>query len=183
LETNYFLNNVGIHFYSNGLQANVWTLLLRAENAVGENEGAGWETLGCIGGPFGNERCFVQSCMDVSSSFKKYPADPRTLMDIEKARSYQVNVLGGQQIGMGMWITYHSITFTASGTLSGYADADGAGLTVKLYRTDTGEYLGSATTTTGGAYSFTWYDDTITLFAEIREDSTHVGRSDNAAAS
>lgn len=80
-----------------------------------------------------------------------------------------------------MWITYHTITFTISGTVSGYS-GDGSGLTVSIYRADNKEIVGETTTAAGGGYSLTWYDNTIDIFGECREDATHVGRSDNSTA-
>jgi hypothetical protein len=64
--------------------------------------------------------------------------------------------------------------------VSGYADADGAGLTVEIWHNSSPpEKVAEATTTTGGAYTATVYDNSLTHFATCREDSTHVGRSDN----
>lgn len=39
------------------------------------------------------------------------------------------------------------------------------------------------TTAIGGGYTFTYYDNTLTLYAEARQDATHTGRSDNGTAS
>jgi hypothetical protein len=85
-------------------------------------------------------------------------------------------------MNMNLIITYHAITFTASGTVSGYT-GDGSGITVTLHDATSGEQLLSTTTAATGTFSFTWYDSVNSVYTEARQDSTHVGRSENSAAS
>ena len=69
--------------------------------------------------------------------------------------------------------------------VSDYVDADGAGLTVEWYWENperTTEKCGESTTTTGGAFTFTWHDDTVNMWASVREDATHVGRSEHGTS-
>lgn len=68
-------------------------------------------------------------------------------------------------------------TFTFAGTVSGYADPDGAGLEVKIFKASDNSYLGSVTTTAGGAYSFSYSNNTDNLYAVVHEDNTHIGAS------
>jgi hypothetical protein len=75
------------------------------------------------------------------------------------------------------------LSYAFSGTVSGYADADGAGLEVRIFRASDNAYLGSVTTTAGGAYSFTYENDTDQLYAVCIEDSTHSGASAIGTAS
>lgn len=122
----------------------------------------------------------------VRDLFNRWPTDPEPArMDLETARRWRI-VIGASSItfpawfGLSLVFTYHSITYTVSGTVSSYADADGAGLTVNILRNNSNgliEHVGSATTTTGGAFTFTWYDNTMSLFATCYEDSTHAGVS------
>jgi hypothetical protein len=78
-------------------------------------------------------------------------------------------------------ITYHQISFTFSGNLNGYT-GDGSGVTIDIFRSDTDEKVGEATTAIGGGYTFTWYDNTVSLYGSARQDGTHVGRSESAVA-
>jgi hypothetical protein len=123
--------------------------------------------------------------------FLRWPTDPDdSRMNIETARRWRVTLAGAAAnpavwVSLNYMMTYHTITKTISGTVSGYADADGAGLTVRLFRINGDGYvdhIGNATTTTGGAYTFTWYDDTETVFAAVHEDATHVGTSATGTA-
>jgi hypothetical protein len=52
-------------------------------------------------------------------------------------------------------------------------------LTVHAIRLSDLKHVATATTSAGGGYSFTWYDDTDALIEICRENSTHVGRSDD----
>jgi hypothetical protein len=115
--------------------------------------------------------------------FKRWPGDPDPeRIDIETSRRWKLyhNQAASAFSWMQMLVTYHTQTFTVAGTVSGYADADGAGLTVKLHRTGVGEYsevVKTTTTTAGGVFSFTWYDNTQDVFVSCHEDATHVGTS------
>lgn len=117
------------------------------------------------------------------TNWARWPGDPDDARaDIETARDWRLDSVPNMWASWGLWATWHAHTWTVSGTVSGYADADGAGLTVRLYRADTNELVKSTTTTTGGAFSMTWYDDVTPLYVEVYEDATHVGRSANQTA-
>lgn len=108
--------------------------------------------------------------------FKAHPSDPRLYrLDIEGSRDWR-SFANRNLYALQTAVTYHSITFSTSGTVSGYAGT-GVGLTVKVHDDTSGELLYTATTTTGGAYTVTGYDNTRDLYSEVFEDSTHVGRS------
>lgn len=116
-------------------------------------------------------------------NWQRWPGDPDPdRADIETARDWR---LGESQAwaAWGLWATWHAHSFTVSGTVSGYLDADGAGLTVNIHRVSDGELVKSVTTTSGGAFTTTWGDDVDELYVEVYEDATHVGRSaENATA-
>lgn len=117
------------------------------------------------------------------TSWQRWPGDPDTSRaDIETARDWRFDCLPGMWASWGIWATWHAHIYDVAGTLSGYADADGAGLTVNLHKVDDGELLKSVTTTTGGTFATTWYDDVTELYVEVYEDATHVGRSANSTA-
>jgi len=73
-----------------------------------------------------------------------------------------------------LYMMYHSITYTVSGTISGSA---GGTVTINLYRTGTNDIVLTTTRAGNGAYSFTWYDDVTQVYSEAYEDATHRGRS------
>lgn len=90
--------------------------------------------------------------------------------------------LNGTMIAAESLYTYSSISYSASGTATGYTGA-GSGITVNIHRSDTGELVATTTTASGGAFSATLYDNTIGYYAEARQDGTHLGRSDLAEPS
>lgn len=180
IESNYWLMSCMPVLYATGITGSTEYYVLQAEKESAA--GYGWADIFVSQTIGGNERLSTISNAVARFAFKRHPNDvDSSRMNIETSRTWRWYGTSAI-IGMNMWITYHSITFTVSGTVSDYAGSGGS-LTVKLYRTDNGDYVGSATTSAGGSYSFTWYDNTINLFGECREDATHVGRSDNAAAS
>lgn len=119
---------------------------------------------------------------------RRYPTDSITSgpkggrIIITTSRTFGYTALANSIPCASMWLTYHSITYTISGTVSGYS-GDGSGITVNLFRSDTFEFIGSVTTSAGGGYTFTWYDNAINVFAVVRQDGTHMGRSDDGVAS
>jgi hypothetical protein len=175
IESSYWLIGAMPLLYVLGLGTAIDTFVVTCERLSAE--GNGWESLfsstytgnaenGC---QINNGACRF--------AFKRWPNDTDSdRMDIEGARTWRI-VGSSKQYGLGIWITYHSHTFTISGTVSGYVDADGAGLTVRIFRVSDGLCIGTTTTTAGGAYTMTWYDDTEPMRAVCEEDSTHVGAS------
>lgn len=174
IESDYWLLGAMPIIYCTGLGVALDGYVLDVERLFGE--GNGWENLfSSMYTGVAENGCWMNysACR---FAFKRWPNDTdSSRMDIEGARTWRIY---GQskQYGLGLWVTWHSHTFTISGTVSGYADADGAGLTVKVYK-EGGEYIGSATTGAGGTFSLTWYDNTGNYFARCEEDSTHVGAS------
>ena len=184
-EASYWVNGVGLIQQMSSAASNT-TQSLRASVDAAEGKAEGWESI------FHNQvynGAEMTGCIHIGRAtdiFKRYPADtrvcPNNYLGIETGRTYQLDSLTAFWGNLIMFITYHSITKTISGAVSGYT-GDGSGITVTLHRTDTGEKLGSATTSAGGSYSFTWYDDTIEVFAAAAQDDNHTGRSKDGVAS
>lgn len=176
-ETNYFINSAGYK---------TCVIFTAGDSAVGvkaqEAANEGWfdiyESLYSSDG----ENAVSVAYMRGRSNFFRWPGDPDTSrVDIETARKYKFSTPSQNKLFYSyMLLTYHNITFTASGTVSNYT-GDGSGITVNFFRVDGNEPVGQTTTTTGGAFSFTWYDDVGQLYATARESDTKVGRSANAA--
>ena len=118
--------------------------------------------------------------------FKRWPNDPDTArIDAETNRRWRINLpqpaatTASGWVGVSQIFTYHTITYTVSGTVSG---SSGGTVTLNLCRATTGEKVLSTSRTGNGSYSFTWYDDTENVFVEARESGTLLGRSDNGVA-
>ncbi len=113
--------------------------------------------------------------------FKQWPGDPSTRLALESSRVWRLDL---SPLGWSSWwvsCTYHAITWTVSGTITGYT-GDGSGITVDIFRSDTDEKIGSVVSTTGGAFTMPWYDNTIAVYAVARQDATHLSCSDLAVA-
>lgn len=180
-ETNYYVTNVGFFFYflSAGLRI---PFAVVAEVKAGEAKGDGWNAVASIAAYIASDLGEFNMISNSSDQYTRYPNDLGVdRLAIETSRAYKISTAPESIIGGFMWLTYHGITFTIGGTISGYT-GDGSGITVNLFRSDTKEFLTSATTTAGGLFSITWYDDSVQLFCEARQDATHRGRSDNATA-
>ena len=118
-----------------------------------------------------------------ASFFKRFTSDFETdRVDIESSRQYTLGSLQLTYMTLGLWYTYHSTTFTITGTVSGYA-GDGSGIIVDIYNSSTEEKVATATTSAGGTFSAIVYDDTVHLYGVAREDATHKGRSENVIPS
>lgn len=96
---------------------------------------------------------------------------------IETARSWTRQASTGCVDFTQIWMTYHAITYTVSGTLSRYA-GDGSGISVQVYNSDH-ELVATATTTAGGAFTASVFDNSLEHYICARQDADHVCRSDN----
>lgn len=183
-EASYFLNSVGMWSQLLTAASNT-TQSFRTSVLSGEGKGEGWESILHAQIYSGAEMGNMYWHGDMTWMFKRYPGDtrvyPYNYMDVESARAYQLDSLTAFWGNFNICLTYHSITRTITGTVSGYT-GDGSGITVTLHRTDTGEKLGSATTSAGGDFTFTWYDNTIEVFAAAAQDDNHTGRSKDGVA-
>jgi hypothetical protein len=55
-------------------------------------------------------------------------------------------------------------------------------VTIDLHRSDTGEKVATTTRSGNGAYSLTWYDDTVDVYVVAYEAAGRLGRSKNGKA-
>jgi hypothetical protein len=157
-------------------------MTINAELGAGEGAGSGWQDL--YAGQFRSSSEVRQSMVWAASrsAWKRHPRDTDTnRMDIETSRAWRIDSQPATQFALGIWYTYRSITFAFGGTVSGSASGT---VNIKLFKYGTTdvELLDATTRSGNGAYSFTWYDDVDTLYAEAYEDGTHIGRSDNGNA-
>ena len=177
-ESNYWIVSAGIiSCIWDNLSANAFTMDVQV--LAGEGKGAGFLDVYADAVQSDAERRCSIVWMRGRDVFKRFPTDPDSeRINIETSRDWRFFTAGSTSQGLIMFLTYHSIFYTISGEVSGYS-GDGSGIPVKLYRSDNKELIGETTTAAGGGFSFTWYDDTIPVYAEAREDDTHTGRSAN----
>lgn len=119
----------------------------------------------------------------IKDFFDRWPGDVGSgRLDIETSRRWVI--YNGFTAGQGLYaldllMTYHTITYTVSGNITGSA---GGTVTITLHRAATGEVVASTTRTGDGSFSFTWYDNTENMFVEATENGTHLGRSADGTA-
>lgn len=186
-ETEYYISGLGnalLAFMSGTVAPSGLTVLVERLSAEG---GIQWEQSYIDSMQTDPEVGAFVAYSQMRTLFKRWPTDPGSdRMDIETARRWRVHMNGSTAANgwysLAVVLTYHAITYTVAGTVSDYVDADGAGLTVWVHRADSGERVGAVTTTTGGAFTFTWYDDTENVFTVCLEDSTHTGASASGVA-
>jgi hypothetical protein len=97
-------------------------------------------------------------------------------MDLQQARRWRavLNNACASFCYLDLIMTYHNITFTVSGTITGSA---GGTVNLELHRELNGETVATTSRVGNGAYSFTWYDNTEEVYVDAHEDDTHLGRS------
>ena len=156
---------------------------VRFQFQAGEGLAAGWGTISDYVLPnfatkYDTEHCTYRAKWD------RYVGD----LDTSRAnplttRPYRFSgsPVAGISFALGFWLTYHAITFSVQGVVRGYTGA-GSGITVDVHRADTGERIATTTTASGGSFSVTVFDNTISLYTEAYQDNTHLGRSANGVA-
>lgn len=180
-EANNFIVNVSPVIYSSGLCATLDYAGLAFEVQSGELDSVGWVFgLRVISTGVAENGCGMH-VGNFTNLFRQFTAQAGGLPVLTTTNRYWYLQGTSKQYGLGLWHTYHTITFTISGTVTDYVTGDGSGITVKLYK-DSGVYIGSATTSAGGGYTYTWYDNTEEVFAYAEIDATHVGASVTAVA-
>lgn len=177
--TNYWVVGAGYHIYSflGGTVQNVNGLAMTMYINPSEG-GPDWVDIYANIFTSDGELGVLQSVGRGLDYFKKYPEYPKTdRFNLEIPRLYRMHssvALAYHHIHS--FYTYNTIHYDVSGTLSNYVST-GGGIPVKMYRDDTNEHILSFTTAPGGLFSGSWYDNTIPLYAEAYQNTTHLGRS------
>jgi hypothetical protein len=181
-EADYFITAVGTRYqYLSNSTGTPAGLSIVVERLAGEG-GIAWEAAYVDIGTTDPEVGVRQTYSQVRSLFKRYPTDPQSdRMDLETARRWRVTLANnaGAFHTLDLMLTYHSITYTVSGTVS---DSNGATVTLGLHRTTNGELIAETTRTGDGAYSFTWYDNVDPVYVQAYEAAGYAGRSDDGVA-
>lgn len=105
--------------------------------------------------------------------FKDYQASPKSyLMDPFVSRNY-VNLYESPTTtvqysiyGTTNTLVAHSYTFDFTGSIYNYV-GDGSGIPVTIYQSGSAEAILQLTSTAGGKFSGTWFDDSTPIFASI----------------
>jgi hypothetical protein len=177
-ESAYWLNWLGLMMFQTSAFSTSDSTGFQAARGSGEGPEDGWEELGVVSVHNEAEIATHWICFS-TQAFKKNPGDPDTKkLAFETARVWRAWSSQSARFSFLLWYTYHAITQTRSHTVGGYS-GDGSGITAVAHRTTNHQPVATAVSSAGGGYSFTWYDDTEALYETAREDSTHVGRSDN----
>jgi hypothetical protein len=120
----------------------------------------------------------------VKELFDRWPNDlGADRMDLEVARRWVLYAPGANGaatvwFSVNLLMTYHTITYSVADSISGGFSGT---VTLDLHRTNSGEKVLFTTRVGDGAFNFTWYDNTETLFVSA-DDGTNVGRSQDTLA-
>lgn len=120
-----------------------------------------------------------------TSYFQRHPLDPDAArIPLETARAIRAYVIGSTQHWPNLLVavTHHAITFNVTVTVTDYT-GDGSGIAVYAHTAADREPYTNVTTAIGGTATALVYDDSVSYFGHTRQDSTHVGRSDDEAPS
>jgi len=180
-ETSYWTSGIGfymVHWDAGANNGIVWA----AQVLSGEGAADGWRDLYADVFVKDAERaCQIVYCR-ARGDMRRWPldSDPDRL-DVEGSRVYRYTNCISCAKGVSMMLTYHTITFTVGGDITGSA---GGTVDIDAYTEDGVEilHIGTTSRTGNGAYSLTWYDNVYPCYAEARESGTLIGRSDNAVA-
>ncbi len=190
-ETNFYTIGVGyeIVMMPSGTSAANLAFALHGEVQSGEAEGAGFREL--FGALYATDAEIGVSLMwaQCNDCFKRWPSDPDTArLDIETDRDYRfdANVSAATFWQAKLLHTYHAITYAWAGSITNSAGGTvpiKGHLAVIAGNIPKGTEFGNTSRVGNGAYSITWFDNTVNINSESRESATLLGRSDDGLAS
>ena len=193
-EPDHFFTSIGLNYVHTSVgTATPDGVHIGAERLVAEG-GLMWESIYTDIGGTDPETGIRQAWATARSIFKRWKeaslnnisdtTDSR--IDVETARRIRLVLAQNATADdhLDMWVTYHTITYDVSGTLTGVNTA-GGNVTVNLHRAATGEIVFTRTYTPSTAnlpYSFLWFDNTEDVYVTAYQDNTRVGRSGTGVA-
>lgn len=186
--SDYWVQSFGFNYFG-WFRTAIASMMVQASYETGEGPGSGWKELYNDLYRSDNETAFSSWYVRAIDAFKRYPNDNRAnILDFSTSRTLRTVVATTSSTqfsnyGIKFVISYHTITFTISGTVS---NSNGGTVYLDLYEEDGNggyKYLKSTTRSGSGSYSFTAYDDTIQYYVVAYEDSTYksVSKLDNPA--
>lgn len=149
---------------------------LDAEVQAGETGADGFKPLFSSMYNSDGELGFTNVFFGATDNFKRYPGATDGVFISSNSRAYYASTNFSTYIQLSYGVTMYSATSTITGTISNYTGG-GSGITVSIFDSLSGKFLTSTTTASGGTFSVPWYLDTLQVFAEAYQDSTHSGRS------
>jgi hypothetical protein len=183
-ETDRFYSAIGTRYwYFTNTTGNAAGVTVQVERLAAEG-GIQWENAYSDIGQTDPETGLHQTYSQVRNLFCRWGNDiysDTSRMSLQTARRWRT-VLANAAASfdyLDLIFTYHSITKTVSGNITGSA---GGTVNISLHRESTGEKVLETSRSGNGSYSITWYDDTETIYTEAYESSTKIGRSDNGTA-
>jgi len=176
-EASYFLNSIGMNYqYYTNSTGNAAGVAVGAEISSGTGWAIIYEGMGGTDPEIGTRQIWGTA----RSVFQRWPGDnaDSDRLDLETARRWRATVGGSANSWdhMDLWFTYHTISAVQTRAITG---SGGGTVNIAIHRTAGDERIATTSRSGNGNYTFTWYDDTATLYAVAREDATHVGRSEN----
>jgi hypothetical protein len=181
-ETYWFMNSIGVNYqYLTNTTGQAMGVTVQVERLSAEG-GNKWEIIYSDIGDTDAEVGIRNVWSTSRSVYYRWPNDADTQrITVQTSRRYKAYITRNTNSWdhLDFWFTYHSITYSVSGTVSG---SDGGTINIDLFRTGTDDKVLSTSRSGNGAYSFTWYDNTVDLYTVAYEDSTHTGRSDDSQA-
>lgn len=179
-ETNYWLSGAG--FVLTLWNTVVGGISFDAECLSGEGKGGGYYDIYTDMYSSDAELGCSQIWARGRDIYKRFPADVgEDRVDIETARDYRMYSPSVIRFGIVQYATYHSMTWSAAGDITGNDVALPTDL--QLVHANTGEVLQETTLAAGvTAFDFAVNDNTDDYFVSAYQDGTHVGRSGLAQA-
>jgi hypothetical protein len=184
-ETNWYSVGIGYEgkVHTSGTTVGSLAFCFQTEIQSTEREGAGW--LDFYNSIYSSDPEIGPSLIwaRARDDYQRHPRDPdSSRLNPLTARDYRFDV---SQVSTIFWqatkmITYHSITFPVAGNITG---SDGGTIQIDLIRTDIAEIVDTTTRVGDGAYSFTWYDNTIDMIVLAYENDDKKGVSVQEVAS
>jgi hypothetical protein len=181
-ESNYYINGLAILQY-------LWTS--SASQAIGvdveclssETQGAGYYEFFIDAYIGDGELACSLMIFSGHDLVKRFPQSiERNRIDIEQARDYRFYYTTAVSDGSVMIISYHSITFSVSGNISGSNGVDNIDL--QLIRASDDVVIQEQTVSqSASSYTFTVYDNTASYYVSAQQDAAHLGITPRGLAS
>lgn len=177
-ESNYYVVGLSFELVGTILASATFGGCSEVEFQTGEGPEMGWDQIAAWTYVADGETGTVWMISAGRDLFNRWTGSPEDLMDLETTRPYRYNNADTINMASRAWLTYHSITATVSGTISG-----SGGGTVNLELHDyNGDKILSTSRVGNGAYSFTWLDNVDNVYVTGYETSTYKGMSKTAVA-
>jgi len=176
LTSNYWIHGIGYQGHVFTQTTGMFTGL-KVEIFSGEFDGAGYVQAYSDWYLSDNEVAYTYWNVCVCPFTKLYPQEPDNLIDVAVSREYYSVSTTNNREGSKLFISYHNITFTLSGDVTG---SSGGVINLDLFKENSDnelELFSTSTITGNTSYSFVIYDDTATYQVTAYESSTKKGIS------